>query len=53
MPPVTGVSPEPISNMHLAVPCGIAGRLGLLTYGNICCAVAALGVLPEAVIWDF
>jgi len=27
--------------MHLTAACGVAGRLNLLTYCNVCCAVSA------------
>jgi hypothetical protein len=39
--------------MHLTAPCDVAGRLTLLTYGDVCGAVAALGALPEGVICCF
>ena len=44
---------EPISKMHLTVGCGVAGRLNLLTYCGVCCAVSAAGALPATVICYF
>jgi hypothetical protein len=39
--------------MHLTAACGVAGRLNLLTYWSVCCAVSATGALPAAVICYF
>jgi len=39
--------------MRLTAACGVAGRLDLLTYWSVCCAVSAAGALPAAVIRDF
>jgi hypothetical protein len=39
--------------MHLTVACGVAGRLNLLTYCGVCCAVSAAGALPATVICCF
>jgi hypothetical protein len=36
--------------MHLTVPCGVAGRLNLLTYNRM---LRGFGALPEAVICYF
>jgi hypothetical protein len=44
---------EPISKMHLTVACGVAGRLNLITYWSVCCAVSATGALPSTVICYF
>jgi hypothetical protein len=44
---------EPISKMHLTAACGVAGRLNLLTYWPVCCAVSATGALPATVICYF
>ena len=47
------MSLEPISKMHLTAACGVAGRLNLLTYCNVCCATSAAGALPATVIRYF
>jgi hypothetical protein len=39
--------------MHLTAACGVAGRLNLLAYGSVCCAVSATGALPATVIRYF
>jgi hypothetical protein len=39
--------------MHLTAACGVAGRLNLLTYVAVCCAVSAIGALPATVIHYF
>jgi len=39
--------------MHLTAACGVAGRLNLLTYCTVCCAVSTTGALPAAVICYF
>jgi pimeloyl-ACP methyl ester carboxylesterase len=39
--------------MRLTATCCVAGRLDLLTYGPVCCAVSATGALPVAVIRYF
>jgi len=39
--------------MHLTATCCDAGRLDLLTYWSVCCAVSATGALPVAVIRYF
>jgi hypothetical protein len=44
---------EPISKMHLTAACGVDGRLNLLTYWSVCCAVSATGFLPATVICYF
>ena len=36
--------------LRLTAGCCVAGRLNLLTYWPVCCAVSATGALPAAVI---
>jgi len=39
--------------MHLTLKCGVAGRLKMLTYLRVCCALSATGALPLTVICYF